>query len=157
MSKLSHLSSKDQELLKLGPVWSFVLISKADGNMDEKEYKKFLSDLDTILGKTQLAHTATHEEVEISGEILKAVKAEFDTLSLTVYKYPLKPLEGLRKIAESLDMLMTKGEAAFYKQVLLDIAIDIADSSGGNLFLQNNISKIEATVIGDIKQALRVS
>jgi hypothetical protein len=65
-------------------------------------------------------------------------------------------MEGVRKVGILLDTIFNKPEADLFRNVLMSIATNVADSSGSRWsFLGRNISKVEMLIINDIKTALR--
>ncbi len=157
MSVLASFTSSDKELLKLSPFWVFHLVSSADGKIDEKELKQFKNDLTkfttTLFTDEELSTQRLDAEVAIT--ILESVSSNFEELQQTFNKYSNVYLEHLGRVATLIDSQFNKNEAKLFKHILVNLAINIADSSGGWKFLKNNISQLEAIAIEKIKHAIR--
>jgi hypothetical protein len=156
MAKFSRLKSDEQELIKFTPIWVFLLVSKVDGKMDEKEYNQFKKDLKELSTSLPGDLAVSNMDSGIIHEIFSSVLQDFEKLSVQVGKYPLPPMEGVRKVGILLDTIFNKPEADLFRNVLMSIATNVADSSGSRWsFLGRNISKVEMLIINDIKTALR--
>lgn len=157
MAQLSGFSSSDRELLKLSPFWVFQIVSGVDGTIDEKEMQQFKRDLKEF--SSELFSNGELEnqrlDADISLQILESSSLESDELEKTLQKYSNNYIDNLEKTALLIDNKFTKAEAVIFKQVLINIGVNVADSSGGWRFLKNNISKLEASAINNIKKALR--
>lgn len=154
MSLLINLSLDEQVTVKLAPFYVFLIVSKADRKIDEKEYDKFKEDVKT------LAENKIHPVYEGSlsagavHEIFLLGHLHFAEYSVLAENSEIPYLEMLKKIAVILENKAAKEDANLFKKVLLTLAVNIAESAGGWLPIGNNISKIEIAAIRDIKNAL---
>ncbi len=157
MSLLSSFTSADKELLKLSPFWVFHLVSGADGEIDFKETKQFKDNLFDFTTKLFIEPEFTSHllDAEISISILESVNANFAEMESAINRYSNDYLNHLQKVGSFVDSNLTKNEAQLFKQIMVNLAVNIADSSGGWKFLKNNISKLEAQSIIQLKKAIK--
>lgn len=158
MSQLSKLTEAQQLQLKLAPFWSFMHVSYSDGNMDEKEYEKFVTKIADISSKFDAALVNYSLETELSLEIFAAIKKVFETLTTLVYKSPKSALENLKELGTWLSKAVSAGQASTFKTLPVSIAQSTAEASGDKWsFILGNVSKAESEAIGQIKKALQMS
>jgi len=157
MSDLSRFSVAEKELLKLTPFWVFNLVAKAEGKSANKEIKHFKDNLfdftTNLLSDAKIS--SQRSEAEISISILELVNASFVETELTLKKYPNTYIKNLTNVGEFVDEHLTKNEAQIFKQIIVNFALNIADSSGGWTFFKKSIGKDVEQTISDIKKALK--
>ncbi|MCB0735681.1 MAG: hypothetical protein KDC76_13950 [Bacteroidetes bacterium] len=131
--QLRNLNTREQELMMDGPVLVGILIGSADGNLSSEEVRR-LNDLvktkvyseknDVHLLYKQLAETDLSDRITaIAGET-----AEKDTVE-EKEEFLIGRLAGLNPILKKLD----HAYAVQYRDSLKDIAVGIANASGGIL------------------------
>lgn len=131
-----------QSALAMAPTICFFMIAAADGNIDKKEAKSFLS---------EVVKYATHKNPLIR-EVFGSTPAHFAEYCNAIAEFaPMAVLKlALCKIAAQ---KASQEHATEFCQALLDMSTAIASSSGG-FFSRGKVSKDERKVLDAIGQAL---
>jgi len=131
--QLRNLSDREYKLVMDAPILVGILIGSADGVLSEKEVNRLRELIQTkVYSEKNDVHLLYKKlaEDELSDNItsLAAQTAEFPTIELKE-KFMIEQLQGLNKIWPK----MNRGYAVQYHKSIRDIAIAVANSSGGIL------------------------
>lgn len=134
-------SAEEMTMITRSPLLIFLLVAAADGKVDKKEFNEFHNVIVGVMtGATPLLRDAM-------SRLLPRMEQTFDELE------DVNPAEELQRLATVLDTHYPK-EAMAFKEQLLNIAVKIAESSGGFLGFGSKISKDEKAVIAGIAVTL---
>ncbi|MBS1488456.1 MAG: hypothetical protein JST43_12785 [Bacteroidetes bacterium] len=143
MGAISRLSAEDQEFLMKAPILVSILIAGADGQIDRNEIREGIK-------QAKRGQNTTSPDLK---ELYDEVSTDFeDKLKIVLQGYPVKGSLRNEAITQELILLndlWPKLEGAFaklYYQSLLDLALNVAQSSGGILGL-NSVGSDEAKYI----------
>lgn len=147
-----EISNEDLGLIILsGPVSVFILVAAADGNIDKKELKTFLREI-VIMGEKPGTPAPIKKMFQALPNVITQLIQELTSEGLN--------LENLCKSvigsSHCVEQAFGKRVGKKYNQILIDIAVKIAGSSGGFLGLGSKIDKHERQVIDTLKRALNV-
>lgn len=161
MALLADFTKDEQEYLKYAPIWVFSLVANVDGVLDKKEIQQFEEDIAAFSGKLEYdlpENIGTNPLVKgLLQGIYASLSREFESLYQKIDKSGIVPLEGIKKAVSIVEAKGTKDEFAAYRNSLLAIAQNVANSAGGVILFRNSISKVEASMIEEIKIALGLS
>jgi hypothetical protein len=129
-----RLLQDEQEFMYKAPVLVAILIAGADGDIDRNEIKE---------GMTQAKKRQKNASLELM-ELYKEISEDFeDKLKIVLQSYPVEATQRNSLIAEELSRLnsiftkLEKGFATQYYQSICDLALKIAQSSGGLLGMKS--------------------
>ena len=157
MSEFVSLSKDHQELLKMAPIWVFLVVSGADGTIDEKEYKQFEKDIQGLSEQLEPGINGIDIHHGFVYDIFAALSCEFTKVRTEIESQSSTPLEGLKRLSSEIKLMMDEDEAKIYKKVLENIAYNIAECSGSWNLINRSISKPEALAIKELKTVLNFS
>jgi tellurite resistance protein len=139
-----EITDEESEVLVRSPLLVFLIVAAADGKVDKKELAAFQKVIaGVMMGATPLLR-------EAMSEMLPELERHLTELQ------EMNPVEQLQRLASILDTHFPD-EAENFKRGLLNIGIQIAESSGGFLGLGSKVSKDEAMAIVVIAQTLGVT
>jgi len=133
------------EILERAPMLAFAMVAAADGNIDKKEMLKFQE----ILLKAPLSGSALYQHVVV------AMLPNFEKHAQQCAELgPLGWSMELLRLSTFLDENHA-AEASAFKQILFDIAKQVAESSGGSWFgFGTKVSKAEQAGLDMLKTCL---
>jgi len=134
IAQFNRLSSEEQEFMQKAPILVAILIAGADGDIDRSEIREGMIQAEKKQKNSSPAMTALYGQISEDFE---------DKLKIVLQDYPLEA--GLRneRISDELTRLNSiwpKVDQAFavqYYQSISDLALKIAQSSGGLLGLRS--------------------
>ncbi|MBS1950924.1 MAG: hypothetical protein OJF59_003314 [Cytophagales bacterium] len=142
-NSLDRLSSEDREFLMKAPILVSILIAGADGKIDRSEIQE---------GMKQAKNNQKTTSAELM-ELYDEVGSDFeDKLKIVLQGYPVKGQLRNKAITEELVLLndfwpkLDDDFSKAYYQSLRDLALSVAQSSGGILGM-NTIGAEEAKYI----------
>ncbi|MBY0426953.1 MAG: hypothetical protein K2Q22_15060, partial [Cytophagales bacterium] len=143
------------------PIWVFSLVANVDGVLDKKEVKQFEEDIAALSGKLEYdlpENIGTNPLVKgLLQGVYASISREFTSLYDKIDKVDIAPLEGIKRAIQVIESKGTKDEVAAYRNTLLSIGQNVANSSGGVMLFRNSISKVEASMLEEIKIAIGLS
>jgi hypothetical protein len=161
MALLTDFTKDEQTLLKYAPIWVFSLVANVDGVLDKKEVKQFVEDIAALSGKLEYdlpENIGTNPLVKgLLQGIFASLAKEFEPLYSKIDKVGITPIEGIKKAIQTIEAKGTKDEVAAYRNTLLSIGQNVANSAGGLMLFRNSVSKVEASMIEEIKLAIGLS
>lgn len=132
--QFDRLSQDEQEFMYKAPILVAILIAGADGDIDRNEIRE---------GMTQAKKKQKMASVELM-ELYKEISEDFeDKLKIVLQGYPVEAEERSKMIVEELSRLnsllpkLDKNFSAKYYQSICDLAMKIAQSSGGLLGMKS--------------------
>ncbi len=134
LSQFNRLSQEEHEFMYKAPILVAILIAGADGNIDRKEIQE------GIVQAKKRQRMASLELKEIYGEIEEDFE---DKLKIVLQSYPVEASQRNPMIVEELARLNTvfpkldRDFAAQYYQSICDLAMKVAQSSGGLLGIKS--------------------
>ncbi|MBN2088102.1 hypothetical protein JW964_00735 [candidate division KSB1 bacterium] len=129
------------------PVWIFQAVAGADQEIDKKELKAFLKEL----------QEADYYKEPLVREILASITTNFPFALESQTRDAEQILQDLERVHKVLHRRVTPEQADNFKKDMLLIAQQIAQASSSGLFgLRARISPEEETVIDDIIKALHI-
>jgi hypothetical protein len=141
--QFSSLSSAEVEFMYKAPILVSILIAGADGDIDRSEIREALS------------HSKKNKRIASMQlmELYREIGEDFeDKLKIVLQSYPTEASQRNSIIAEELSHLnsvflkLDQSFAAQYYQSICDLALKIAQSSGGLLGM-NSIGSAEAKYV----------
>lgn len=131
MSVKDTFSSDEWSVLESAPMGVFISVANADGKIDKKEIKAFISVL------------KNHNEFgnELTQEVLRSVGNKYDE-NENFDKVALE--ENLKKVAEILEQKIDFKEALNFKKTLIATGIHVGNSSGGLFASKFSEEEVEA-------------
>lgn len=107
--------------LQAAPIWVFEVVAVADGRVDPEEMIEVTNQIKNVV---EYSSGFTYEVFRDHVANIMNNNLEFRNLATK------NPLEGLKVVADLLGRI-EHSEAQNFKKILLQIAIKVADSSGG--------------------------
>ncbi len=134
ISYFKTLSQEEQEFMYKVPILVSILIAGADGDIDRKEIQE---------GIAQAKKKQNTASAELK-ELYKEIEEDFeDKLKIVLQNYPMEVTQRNPLIVEELSQLnslLPKLDIAFatqYYQSICDLAMKVAQSSGGLLGMKS--------------------
>ena len=130
--ELRRLSDSEKDFLYKSPILVCILIAGADGTIDKKEVNEAIGQAK----KRQSQHGLSEFYAEVGQDFE-------DKLKIVLRDYPSEPIQRNKMISEDLKYLndilpkTDKGFASRFYKSLREIAMGIAQSSGGILGLKS--------------------
>jgi len=144
MSTQASYTPEEWRTLQFAPLWAFTAVAGADRSIDQKEMM--------ALAK-ELAEAPLYKDA-LTREVLMSVGANLQSL-MTAYRDDTRDvLTGLKDVADVLDRKAGPEEAQNFKQAMLLIVKNVAESSGGMFGSKFSNEEKAAAVL--IAQALRL-
>jgi len=139
--KFGSMLLREWKLCVSSPFIVFKMVAGADGTIDDKEFKAFVSMLtDTNGVESQGLKIAFEHGIESHAKQLELLHSDFD------------PVEELTKVRQIISA-HTEDEGRAFCEGLYKLGESVAKSSGGFLGFKS-IGKEEKAALGDIKRAL---
>ena len=140
-AETSGPTEADMQTITRSPLLVFMLVAAADGKVDKKEMQAFQKVVMTVMSSaTPLLRDAMTRLLPKIDEHLQALREA-------------EPSEEVERLAKILDTHFPQ-EAKQFKEDLIGVAIQIAESSGGFMGFGSKISKDEKEAIGAIAAVL---
>jgi hypothetical protein len=141
-------SSSDFKTLQFAPFWAFSAVASADGKVDEKEVKEYLS---MVLGAQGFVHFLTRE---IVGSIARDYKNLWDS-----YVADPRSIEaGFTDVRRILETSVSREDALGFKKSLVAIGARVASASGGGfLGIGEKVSEQERVALTFVAVTLGLS
>ncbi len=141
--QFNRLSQEEQEFMYKAPILVSILIAGADGDIDRSEIRE---------GLAQSKKKNRNAGMELM-ELYRQISEDFeDKLKIVLQGYPVEASHRNSLIAEELTRMnslfpkLDRGFAAQYYKSICDIAMKVAQSSGGLLGM-NSVGSAEARYV----------
>jgi len=132
--QFDRLSQDEQEFMYKAPILVAILIAGADGEIDRNEIQE---------GITQAKKKQKMASVEMM-ELYREISEDFeDKLKIVLQSYPVEAVQRNTMIVEELSRLnsvfprLDKNFSTQYYQSICDLAVKVAQSSGGLLGMKS--------------------
>jgi len=144
------LSVRDWEKIGGTPVLVFAAVARADGNISDEELGAFAN---TWLPRlTAFEVSDSEHDLKVFQWAVKEGAARWEAI---IRQDTDRILGALSKNIRLLEELLSEEEAQAWKAALMQLAIDVAEASGGFLGLTSAVDSDEQRVLSRIKYILQ--
>lgn len=138
-------TSEEWQILQYSPLWVFSAVAGADGEIDAQEVHALVKEVEEApLYKTPLVR-----------EVFSSVSVDFNNIMKKYSADSRDVSEGLGDVADLLARKIPAEESKSFKNALIFLGINIAQSSGGFLGFGDKVSPEEKSALSLIAAILR--